>query len=77
MSIEYELDNGEAVFLSSNDTLLSGDTSSIVECFAPATGKEENMKAKKISIVALNEAKKEIYIDYDIKLNKYDVIESE
>lgn len=77
VSIEYELDNGEAVFLSSNDTLLPGDTSSIVECFAPATGKEEDMKAKKISIVALNEAKKEIYIDYDIKLNKYDVIESE
>ncbi len=76
ISIELELDNGEVSYLSSYDTLLPGDTSSNVECFGPTTGKLEDIKAKKISIVAVNEAKKDIYIDYDIKLNKYDVTES-
>ncbi|MGX4599565.1 hypothetical protein [Faecalimicrobium sp. JNUCC 81] len=75
-SIELELDNGEVAYLSSNDTLLQGDTSSNIECFAPTTGNLEDMKAKTISIVALNENKKEVYINYDVKLNKYDVLES-
>ncbi|MEG0872895.1 MAG: hypothetical protein RR942_09220 [Romboutsia sp.] len=74
--VELEIDNGEVAYLSSYDTLLPGDTSSKVECFAPKSGKEEDMKAKKISIVSLDKDKKEVYIDYDIKLNKYTVMEA-
>lgn len=76
VSIEFELDNGETTYLTSFDTLLPGDTSSNAECFGPSTGNLEDMKAKTISIVALNEDKKDVYIDYNIKLNKYDIIVS-
>lgn len=76
VSIELELDNGEVAYLTSHDTLLPGDTSSKTECFAPSTGNEEDMKAKKISIISLNKDNKEVYIDYDVKLDKYDIMES-
>lgn len=75
-SFEYELDNGEVAYLSSYDTLLPGDTSSNTECFAPTTGNKDDMKLKTVSITVLDENKKEIYIDYDVKLDKYDVVES-
>lgn len=76
ISIELELDNGEVTYLSSYDTLLPGDKSSNIECSGPTTGNLKDVKAKRVSIVALNNAKKEIYIDYDIKLNKYEVMVS-
>lgn len=75
-SVDIELDNGETVYLSTYDTLLPGDTSTKFECFGATTGNMEDMKAKKISIVALDEDKNEIYIDYDVKLDQYDVVES-
>ncbi|MEN8075329.1 hypothetical protein ABFP60_00120 [Clostridioides difficile] len=76
VSVELELDNGETSYLSTYDTLLSGDTSTIASCFGATTGNLEDMKAKSISITALTPNNKKYFIDYDVKLKKYDVLES-
>lgn len=73
VSVELELDNGETSYLSTFDTLLPGDTSTKAECFGATTGNIEDMKAKKISITVLDENQEEVYIDYDVKLNQYEV----
>lgn len=75
INIPLELDNGETSYLSMYDTLLPGDTSSIVSCFGATTGNLEDMKAKTVEITMLDTDRKIIYVDYDVKLNKYSTTE--
>lgn len=66
----YKFD-GEKHYLTTYDTLLPGDTSSIVETFAPISGNPEDMELLQIKITSLDENNKEVYIYYDTKLKTY------
>lgn len=56
----------EPTYFTSSDTVLPGETSSNFENFY-----EKNMRINKISYTYLKDGK-EVYVEYDVKLNSYD-----
>jgi hypothetical protein len=64
-------DTNEKTYLSSYDTVLKGETSPNFEAIAPATGSKSDMEYLKYEITAIDDEGNIIYLDYDVKLNKY------
>lgn len=65
-------DEEEKTYLSTYDTVLPGETSPKFETFAPESGKEEDMEILKFEITGVD-GEEDFWIDYDVKLNKYDL----
>lgn len=70
LDFTYEVD-GEKTYLTSYDTLLPGDTSTLSDTFGPISGKQEDAKFLKAQITIMNDDNTETYIEYDPKLNIY------
>ncbi|MEG0773444.1 hypothetical protein [Clostridium sp.] len=64
-------DTNEKTYLSSYDTVLKGEISPNFETFAPNTGSKSDMEYLKYEITAVDDEGNVIYLDYDVKLNKY------
>lgn len=68
-------EENEKTYLSTFDTVLPGETSSKFETFAPESGKEEDMEVLEYEISIQDEDGNEYYVDYDVKLDKYEIFE--
>ena len=73
---EYKVDD-EKTYLSSSDTLLPGEVSSLTETFGPKSGEIKDAQLLKTSITFLDEDKNEYYTDYDVKLDSYETFKAE
>lgn len=73
--ISYDIGNGETSDLSTYETLPPGKTSSKEICLGPEAGTVEDMKINTISITALKNKDKEVNIEYDAKLDQYQINE--
>ncbi len=67
-------DTNKKTYLSCFDTLLKGETSSNFKSFAPATGNKNDMEYLKYEITAVDNNGNVLYLNYDVKLNKYEQI---
>lgn len=70
-------DVNEKTYYSTYDTLLPGDTSSVFESSGPETGLVSDMEPLEIQIIVQGEDGTEYHIDYNVKTEKYDVLEIE
>lgn len=61
-------DKNEKVRLSNFDTVLPGETSPTFDTFGPNTKNINDIEKLKLSITAMTENNKKLYIDYDFKL---------
>lgn len=61
-------DQNEKVYLSNHDTVLPGETSPNFYSFGPETRKIDDVEKLELSITAMTEDNKKLYIDYDYKL---------
>lgn len=61
-------DKNEKVRLSNFDTVLPGETSPNFDTFGPDTKNINDIEKLKLSITAMTENNKKLYIDYDFKL---------
>ena len=64
-------DKNEKTYLTNHDTVLSGETSTKFDTFAPATGKYEDLQILKFEIGAESKNGENINIEYDAKLKRY------
>lgn len=64
-------DSNEKAYLSSVDTVLSGETSPTFECFGPKTLNKEDIQILNYEINVDNGDGTTTYLKYDSKLNKY------
>ena len=62
-------DKNEKAHLSNHDTILPGETSPKFRGSGPESGNIDDIQKLKLSITALTENNKKLYIDYDLKLN--------
>lgn len=67
-------DKNEKTYLTTYDTVMPGETSVKMETFAPDSGKEEDMELLRYEIMLQDKEGKEYYVEYDVKLDKYDAI---
>lgn len=77
ISIEIELDNQNYTTLTTQDTLLPGETSGYIECFGPASGNIDEMKATRITINMYDDEFRHTRIQYDVNQDKYTYVEEE
>lgn len=75
ISVEIELDNQNYTTLTTQDILLPGETSSYIECFGPASGNIEDMKATRITINMYDDEFRQTQIQYDVNQGKYTYVE--
>lgn len=61
-------DTNEKGYLVSFDTVLPGETSPKFKGAGPKTEKMEDLEKLTLSVIAMTEDEKELYIDYDLKL---------
>lgn len=64
-------DKNEKTYLSSYDTVLSGETSPIFQSFGPDTKNPDDVEYLEYQITVVDEDGKEIYLTYDVKLKTY------
>lgn len=68
---EYE---GEKIDLGTFDTLLPGETSTVVDTISDKDVNLEELKFLGADITIANKGEEDIYIEYDAKLDTYDVM---
>lgn len=61
-------DKNEKTYLSNYDTVLPGETSPNFDSFGPDSGNIDDIEKLTLSVTALTEGNKKLYIDYDLKL---------
>ena len=64
-------DKNEKTYLSSYDTVLSGETSPTFQAFGPSTKNPDDMEYLEYQITVVGEDGNEIYLTYDVKLKTY------
>lgn len=73
--VELKIGDKETTYISSNKTLNPGQTSDDIKCFGPKSGDISDIEAKSINI-KVNEDGKMVFVDYDTKLDEYNVLEA-
>lgn len=76
-SVSYKYlckDTNETHYLSTYDTVLSGETSPVFDGFGPESGKESDIEFLTCKIVVLDENGEKVFINYDYKLGTYEMI---
>src|SRR5699024_9923867 len=68
-------EENEKTYLGTYDTIMPGETSSKFESFAPESGKEEDMELLRYELNIKDEDGTEYLVEYDVKLEKYEVLE--
>ena len=68
-------DENEKTYLSVYDTVKPGETSPKFESFAPESGEEDDMEVLEYELTIQGEDGTEYFVNYDVKLDKYEVIE--
>lgn len=69
-------DENEKTYLSVYDTVKPGETSPKFESFAPESGEEDDMEVLEYELTIQGEDGTEYFVYYDVKLDKYEVIEA-
>lgn len=64
-------DKNEKTYLSTYDTVLSGETSPVFQSFGPDTRSADDIEYLEYEITVVDEDGKEIYLTYDAKLKTY------
>ena len=64
-------DKNEKTYLGTYDTVMPGETSPKFESFGPETKNPEDIEYLTYDVVVIDDAGKEIYLNYDAKLKKY------
>lgn len=62
-------DTNEKAYLSNHDTILPGETSPKFKGSGPDSGNIDDIQKLKLSITALTENNKKLYLDYDLKID--------
>lgn len=75
LRIELSVGDKETTYIASNKIINPGKTSDYIKCFAPKSGKISDIEAKNMTI-KVNKDGKMLFIDYDNKLDSYNVLEA-
>lgn len=68
-------EENEKTYLSIYDTVKPGETSPKFETFAPESGEEDDIEVLEYELTIQGEDGTEYFVNYDVKLDKYEVIE--
>ena len=73
--VELKIGDKETTYIASNKKLNPGQTSDYLKCFGPKSGDIKDIEAKSVNI-KVNEDRKMLFVDYDTKLDKYNILEA-